>query len=233
MLRDDASEYSSQPKSAQTRPLAAAAFEGLPPELLPLDGRDRDGAAIYKAYLHGRNVPERLWGLWRLGFCLEGSYAGRVIVPSFDELGVPNFFCARAIAPWMKPPYLLPDASKDVVSNGHMIDWRLPVCLVEGAFDAIAIGPQAIPLWGVAIGSKQLLTLVKKSPPVVYVCLDADATTAANRLASRLLRYGIKTGVVRLPCKDPAMCGPSGMKLAISRTEILTCEIEALMLEIR
>ena len=44
-----------------------------------------------------------------------------------------------------------PQVSKDIVGFELHINWNYPVCLVEGAFDAIAIKRNAIPLFGKTI----------------------------------------------------------------------------------
>lgn len=217
MLPDDRARY-----ECNGQPTVAAVDErtyALPPEFTPLDGRDPAGEAIYRDYLAKRCVPERSWSLWRLGYASSGPYAGRVIVPSFDSAGVPNFFSARAVMDWVRPKYMLPASRKDVISNEHMVDWGQPIYLVEGAFDQIAVGPQAICLWGTSIMPAQVEVLVRRSPPLVRVCLDSDASRKSVLIARMLLGYGLTISIVTYDGKDPASVGRDAIELA-ARTAV-------------
>lgn len=163
--------------------------------------------APYLSYLRRRGLPDATVGLYRMGYVDQGPLAGRVIVPSFDAVGMVNFWSARTIWPDVTPAYKLPEASKDIVSNEHMVDWTEPVYLVEGAFDEVAIGPQAISLYGKFMQPLLAKRLVERRPPIVYVCLDSDARTEALGLTQRLLGYDIPCALVDLPGKDPGSVG--------------------------
>jgi hypothetical protein len=59
-----------------------------------------------------------------------------------------NYFVSRAFyqADWQK--HKNPRVSKDIIGFEMMINWNEPVVLCEGAFDAIAIKRNALPLFG-------------------------------------------------------------------------------------
>lgn len=203
-------------------------FAGLPDEFTPLCVRAGVESTIYKDYLIKRGVPESSWSLWRIGYAAAGRYAGRVIVPSFDRNGEPNFFSARAIDD-RKPPYILPDCDKDVVSNEHMVDWRSSIYLVEGVFDQIAVGPQAICLWGTSLLPNQIDTIVRRSPPHVRICLDPDAMSKSIMIAERLLSYDINCSIIRYAGKDPAAVGADVIKKATAQERIMRSRMDLIM----
>jgi len=163
--------------------------------------------APYHRYLSDRGVTDHTVGLYRIGYADIGDMAGRVIVPSFDAFGVINFWSARTIWHDTKPTYKLPQSSKDIVSNEHMVDWTKPVFLVEGIFDEIAVGPQAISLYGKFMQPLLAQRLVERRPPMVYVCLDSDARVEAMSLMRRLVGYDLPCALVDLPGKDPGSMG--------------------------
>lgn len=179
----------------------------LPPGFTPFGLSGSPVEAPYRRYLLDRGLTEHTIGLYRMGYVDQGDLAGRVVVPSFDGLGMVNFWSARTIWRDTRPTYKLPAASKDVISNEHMVDWTEPVFLVEGIFDEIAVGPQAISLYGKFLQPLLAQRLVERRPPVVYVCLDSDARVEALELMRRLVGYDITCSLVDLPGKDPGSLG--------------------------
>jgi hypothetical protein len=190
-------------KEEQEKPRCTSLPEGFTP--FALDGGRRE--APYLSYLLGRGVTRRTVALYRMGYVDVGRLAGRVVVPSFDSLGMVNFWSARSIYPNEILRYCLPIATKDVISNEHMVDWTRPVYLVEGIFDETAVGSQAIALYGKFALPSLLLRLVERRPPKVNVCLDDDAIDEAWELAMELVGYDLRCSVVRLGSKDPAVAG--------------------------
>lgn len=179
--------------------------------------------APYITYLRGRGITDRTIALYRMGYVDDGFYAGRVIVPSFDRYGSINFWSARSIHRTETLfRYRLPQASKDVVSNEHMVDWSAPVYIVEGIFDEIAMGPQGIALYGKFMQQLLALRLVERRPPMVYVCLDSDARGEAEDLAERLLGYDLTCAIVDLGDKDPAIAGRAAVETSASHATALT-----------
>ena len=170
--------------------------------------------APYLTYLRGRGITEGTVALYRMGYVETGPLHGRVIVPSFDVHGMINFWSARSIHPHETLRYRLPQASKDIISNEHMVDWAAPVYLVEGIFDEIAIGPQAISLYGKFMPQKLALRLVERRPPLVHVCLDSDAVSESRLLLKRLVGYDLPCSLVQLGSKDPSDAGHQAVEAA-------------------
>ncbi len=108
-------------------------------------------------YLYDRGITKKEILMWKIGFCTEGRYSGRIIVPSFNNAGNLNYFIARSyVGHRMK--YLNPSISKNVIFNELFVDWNEPVILVEGLFDAITAGQNAIPILGSTLRGKQTLS---------------------------------------------------------------------------
>ena len=195
----------------------------LPAGFTPIRLSGEVNEAPYLTYLKRRGISEDTMSLYRMGYVDFGPLAGRVVIPSFDALGMPNFWSARSIYPNEKTfSYRLPDSSKDVVSNEHLVNWTEPVYLVEGIFDEVAIGPQAISLYGKFLQPLLAKRLVERRPPVVYVCLDSDARKEALGLMEQLVGYDITCALVDLPGKDPADLGLSSVQKAAEESRRVT-----------
>ena len=98
-------------------------------------------------YLQSRGLTKKDILYWKIGYCNEGQYSGRVIIPSFNNKGDCNYYVSRSYV-GHKRKYLNPPVDKDVVFNELYIDWDEPIILVEGVFDAIVVGQNAIPILG-------------------------------------------------------------------------------------
>ena len=97
--------------------------------------------------------------------------------------------------------------SKDTVCFEMFINWNEPIVLVEGAFDAIAIRRNAIPLLGKFPSKTLVMRLVEKKVKQIYVALDEDARQDAIKLSKFLMDYGIETYLLNMKDKDPSELG--------------------------
>lgn len=126
-------------------------------------------------YLESRGLTRRDIFRWKAGYSKQGRYGGRIIIPSFNNTGDINYFIARSYVGHNKR-YLNPPCGRDIVFNELFIDWDEPVVLVEGVFDAIVAGDNAIPILGSTLreASKLFQALVRHDTPV-FLGLDPDA----------------------------------------------------------
>ncbi len=123
---------------------------------------------------------------YNLGFCVEGRYKKRVIIPSYDATGNLNYFVARATQKWMKPPYDNFKSSKDaIIFNEGFIDWDSTVYLVEGPFDYLSFPLNTITMLGKVMGKKLFFTLMEKKPDIIVI-LDPDAWSNAIKLYDQI-----------------------------------------------
>lgn len=141
-------------------------------------------------YLKNRNISDKDILKWRMGFCSSGEYAGRVVIPSFDESGELNYFIARSYS-GKYPRYKNPPVSKDFIFNRLMLDWENPVTLVEGVFDAI-VAENSIPLLGSTLSEKsKLFANIVGNCKEIYLALDSDASHKELKIMKKLMEYGI------------------------------------------
>ena len=143
-------------------------------------------------YLRNRGIIKRDILRWKIGCCMHGEYNNRIVIPSFDEEGYVNYFIARTFnGAWKK--YLNPPASKDIIFNELYLDFDQDLVVVEGAFDAIIAGPNAVPILGSTLreNSKLFQMIVKNDTPI-YIGLDIDAENKSKKIIKDLLNYGIE-----------------------------------------
>tara|TARA_R110000824_G_scaffold31089_7_gene101551 strand:+ start:1123 stop:2061 length:939 start_codon:yes stop_codon:yes gene_type:complete len=190
----------------------------LPKEFVTLTGTNKDLASIRVLnYLKNRGITQEDIINWKIGYCLDGAFKDRVVVPSFDNEGYINYFVARTFnGDWRK--YLNPSASKDIIFNHLFIDWDKDIVLVEGIFDAVKAGTNAIPLLGSTLRANSLLFQeIIKNDASVYVALDEDAGKKTVNIIHKLLSYG--TEVHRIDTSEFEDVGSMTKEEFISRKE--------------
>lgn len=153
-------------------------------------------------YLKSRGIGRTDILRYGIGYCPNGSYSGRIIVPSYDENFNLNFFVSRSIFEEDVLKYKNPKWSKDVIGFECFIDWDEPVTLVEGVFDAITARYNAVPLFGKIIQPKLREKILLRKPPKVIVALDNDAYSDSIKISSSLISEGINVSIVQMKSKD-------------------------------
>jgi len=157
-------------------------------------------------YLKNRGITGYDIIRYQMGYTVEGPYANRIIIPSYDANNKLNYFIARSFyEDGMK--YKNPPVSKNVVMFENQINWKMPLVLCEGVFDAIAIRRNAVPILGKFIPKKLLKQMVKNNVKEVYVVLDNDARTEAMEMERQLTSHGMHVKLVNLDKKDPSELG--------------------------
>lgn len=186
----------------------------LPKEFKPL--YDISDTSIDKkraiTYLRSRGISEEDIKRYNIGYCAFGRYQNRIIIPSYDNRGVVNYFVARSMDKNAYTKYDAPSCKKtEIVGMENMINWNIPVILCEGAFDAIAIKRNAIPLFGKTIPKAVMTKLVESTVKTVYLALDEDALAQSMDYAKQLLDYGKEVYLLELEGKDPSKIGFENM----------------------
>ena len=149
-------------------------------------------------YLADRGITSDDILTYKLGYCESGKYAERIIIPSFDEYGELNFMVGRGIWERVFPPYLSGQFEKDIIFNDLLVDWSKPITLVEGPFDAIKAGTNAIALQGKYMGKKLMGKIMDKKARV-YVAMDRDALDVSVKIAGQLMQWGVEASIVEYP----------------------------------
>ena len=179
----------------------------LPNEFKPLW---LDGNSIIRkhaiVYLKNRGITLVDVIRYGMGYCEEGLYANRIIVPSYSSDGELNYFVGRDIYEGgMK--YKNPPVSKDVIGLDLFINWNEPIVLCEGVFDAIAIRRNAIPLFGKTIPKSLMKKIYEKQVKQIYILLDSDAIMDSIKMTDSLMKNGINVYYVNLSEEDPSDMG--------------------------
>ncbi len=165
----------------------------LPKEFVSLTNKNLPITCLRaKNYLLNRGITKEDIIRWKIGFCLEGEYANRVVIPSFGITGRPNYFIARTYADdWKK--YKNPPVGRNIIFNHLYLDFDEDLNIVEGVFDAIKAGPNSVPILGSTLRERsKLFQEIVKNDTVVYVALDPDAEKKSMHLIKKLLNYGIE-----------------------------------------
>jgi DNA primase len=184
-------------------------------------------------YLADRGIHSDVILMYKLGYCEEGRFAERIIIPSFDGYGELNFFVGRAIWERTGLPYLSGKFDKNIIFNELLIDWKKPVILVEGPFDAIAAGPNAIPLQGKYMSEKLIAKLMDHKPKV-YIALDSDAWNDSVRIMEELLSIGLDVYYVGLGGhKDPGEMGAEKFGMYLCTSKPITGKTDLLRLQVQ
>ncbi len=160
-------------------------------------------------YLKGRGVTKEDILRYNIGYCEQGEYAKRIIIPSYDGNGNLNFFSSRTyndnLYKYKNPPW-----SKDIIGFQLLINWGEPVTLVEGAFDAISVRKNAIPLFGTTMSNMLKEAIVQNSVERVNILLDNDALKKAIEIydfIEKLQVNEIDVHLIKLDDKDPSVLG--------------------------
>jgi DNA primase len=151
-------------------------------------------------YLRDRHVTDAMIEKFNIGFCYEGKYKNRIVIPSYDIDECLNYFVARSYETKPFRKYDNPEAEKQIIIfNEFLINWDLPICLVEGPFDHIFV-PNSIPMLGKSMSDHLFNTLYEKAKKIVIV-LDGDAWSNSKKLYDKLNggRLFGKIWVTRLP----------------------------------
>tara|TARA_B100000085_G_scaffold139041_2_gene126733 strand:+ start:841 stop:1770 length:930 start_codon:yes stop_codon:yes gene_type:complete len=181
----------------------------LPKEYIPLNHIPRSNIVARHAisYLKKRGLSIHDILSYQIGYCEQGRFANKIIIPSYDLDGKLEYFIARAFLPDAIRKYDAPVSDKNIIGFENRINWDLPIVLCEGAFDAIAIKRNAIPLFGKNISKKLMKKIVTNSVKKVYLALDEDAIKSTFKISEQLLKAGKKLYVVELDGKDPSEMG--------------------------
>ena len=158
-------------------------------------------------YLKSRGITKDHIEKYNIGYCTSGRYSKMIIIPSYDEVGNLNYFTGRSFEkePYVK--YRNPETSRDVIPFELFINWKLPLILCEGPFDAIAIKRNAIPLLGNNIQQNLMKRIVTSTVEKIYIALDNDALKKSLKFAEKFINEGKEVHLVELEGKDPSEMG--------------------------
>ena len=196
----------------------------LPKEFISMTENDK--SLEYRratVYLKNRGINEYDVRKYNIGYCKEGRYRNRVIVPSYDKNGQVNYFIARSFEKEPYQKYDAPSVNKtEIIGLEYHINWTVPIILCEGIFDAIAIKRNVVPLFGKSITKALMLKLVESQVKTVYLALDKDALKEALTYSEQLINLGKEVYLIELQGKDPSDLGFTSMTELLQKAKPLT-----------
>lgn len=148
----------------------------LPKEFIPFSKMDKDLPSHLEAYnyiKYTRGIDDNIINDLNIGFCEEGYYKNRIVIPSYDKNNKLNYFITRTYVN-DKITYIKPKFHQDVIFNENRLDWNSTLYVVEGAFDYISIPINTLCLLGKDFIPYVFEKVVNYKPPLVFI-LDSDA----------------------------------------------------------
>jgi hypothetical protein len=158
-------------------------------------------------YLRNRGITAKDIIKYNIGYCEDGLYGGRVIIPSYDENGELNYFVARSFYEDEKMKYKNPPVNRDVIVFEDMINWNEPITLVEGVFDSFSVKRNAIPMLGKFLLNKLKNKIRERGVKEINIMLDSDAISDSTKHADYFIKNGIKVKNIIPSDKDAGELG--------------------------
>jgi DNA primase len=194
----------------------------LPTEFKPLYQKPKSinpafNQAIY--YLKQRGIRKDEILRYNIGYCEEGLYGGRVIIPSYTEDGELNYFVARSFYEDEKMKYKNPPVSRDVIVFDNQINWNEPITLVEGVFDSFSVKRNVIPILGKFIPRTLKAKIKEKGVREINILLDSDAVDDSTKHSDYFINNGIKVKNIIPTDKDAGEMGFDKVNKLIKEAE--------------
>ena len=174
-------------------------------------------------YLNQRGITSQDVVKYDLHYCEQGELKNMVIIPSYDNSGFLNYYVGRSFDKNAYIKHKLASSTKDIIGFEMYINWDLPIILCEGAFDAMTIKRNAIPLFGKKISNTLMKKIIESNVEKIYLALDDDALKDAFKHAETFLSYGKKVYLIEMEGKDPNELGfETFTKLLHNATKLTT-----------
>lgn len=191
----------------------------LPDYFSSLSGNKSHLGKLCRRYLHNRGVTDRQIDFHKFGFCYDGQYSGRVILPISIRKQI-RFWVARSIN---KEEKFQKELSPSVLSYQYgktevIFNLDQPailynyVVLTEGFFDALTFGDEGAGLLGKTLYDDQVALLLSYKDELsngIYIALDEDAWRQSLDVADVLFKAGFQTFLCKIR-DDPNALGREG-----------------------
>ena len=194
----------------------------LPSEFKSLLNKPKGLNPLYKKvvqYAKDRGITKEDIIRYNIGFCDSGIYTNRIIIPSYDVDGRLNYFIARSVYVEEKFKYKNPPVSKNVTIFENQINWKKPITLCEGVFDAMSIKRTAIPLLGKFIPKTLMDSIYKNGVKEIKILLDKDAQDQALYYVHYFMNNGITVTNILPTEKDASDMGFSEVNKMLKQTK--------------
>ena len=204
LLKDIDSQYSFKKQTTTKVPSGSL---HLPQGVTPIMSSSAILSKHALHYLNQRGITAQDVVKYDLHYCEEGPLKNMVVIPSYDKDGKLNFFTGRSYYKDSSFKHKNPKVSKDIIGFELFINWDEPITIVEGAFDAIAVKRNAIPLFGKIILDNLKKKIIEKNVRDIYIALDTDAREKALDICQYFTDNGINVYLIELGEKDPSDIG--------------------------
>tara|TARA_B110000858_G_scaffold128754_1_gene146429 strand:- start:6584 stop:7507 length:924 start_codon:yes stop_codon:yes gene_type:complete len=195
----------------------------LPKEVTPIISSSAVLSRHALHYLDQRGITPQDVVKYDLHYCEQGPLRNMIIIPSYDKDGFLNYYVGRSFDKNAYIKHKLASSTKDIIGFEMYINWDLPVILCEGAFDAMAIKRNAIPLFGKKLSTSLMTKIIKSNVEKIYLALDEDALKDAFNHAETFMSYGKRVYLIEMGGKDPSELGfKTFTKLLHNATELTT-----------
>ena len=212
-------ELVGEPKYSRVKKQDKKDLVRLPDEYKPLwNGGDGIVKRHALTYMYKRGFTDDDILKHNIGYCDEGKYSNRIIIPSYDSNGGLNFFVGRDFYK-SKLKYLNSFTSKDVLGFDLFINWDEPIILCEGVFDAMSFKRNAIPLFGKTMSKRLHKKILEQKVKKVFLALDDDAKLDAMKISEKLMNEGIDVRKIDLKNGDPNDIGFKKLTKMLGETE--------------
>ena len=212
-------ELVGEPKYSRVKKQDKKDLVRLPDEYKPLwNGGDGIVKRHALTYMYKRGFTDDDILKHNIGYCDEGKYSNRIIIPSYDSDGGLNFFVGRDFYK-SKLKYLNSFTSKDVIGFDLFINWDEPIILCEGVFDAMSFKRNAIPLFGKTMSKRLHKKILEQKVKKVFLALDDDAKLDAMKISEKLMNEGIDVRKFDLKNGDPNDIGFKKLTKMLGETE--------------
>ena len=194
----------------------------LPSEFKSLLVKPKGLNPLYKKvvqYAKDRGITKEDIIRYNIGYCDGGIYTNRIIIPSYDVDGRLNYFIARSVFSEEKFKYKNPPVSKNVTIFENQVNWKKPITLCEGVFDAMSIKRNAIPLLGKFIPKTLMDSIYKKGVRDIKIVLDKDAQDQALYYVNYFMNNGITVTNILPTEKDAGDMGFTKVNKILKQTK--------------
>ena len=204
LLKEIDSQYNF--KQAPKQKIEANTLQ-LPKEAKPLTNATDIMSRHAFHYLSQRGITPQDVVKYNIHYSEQGEFKNMVLIPSYDADGFLNYYVGRSFDKNAYIKHKLAFGTKDIIGFEMYINWDLPVILCEGAFDAMTIKRNAIPLFGKKLSTTLMKKIIESNVKKIYLVLDEDALKDAFQHAETFLSYGKKVYLIEMGDKDPSELG--------------------------
>lgn len=133
------------------------------------------------------------------------DYSNRIIIPSYDKKGILNYYFGRSYYEDTQKHMNSNVKKTDVIIFENLLDFKYPLNIVEGGFDAIKVRINAVPTLGKEIHELLLKKIISHKTPI-NIMYDYDVFFGEKKYTRKLLNnleyllhHDIKVNIIILP----------------------------------